>query len=430
MPDPIVGVVDSISDNSPVTVETESTHGLVDGEEIKVSGLDGDEALTGTLYAKTAGRMKIGLYLDKRCTTPVPAASGRDRRVYIYRPRAEDHAILVGINHYPAFQPPEFRLLKGPEIDALAFRRWLLAANGGRLPTDNVTVILSSHEATCVSDARPTLEQVHNAFRIHSTKAFGRRGHRVGRRLYIFLSGHGITPTRAATPIMDDAALLMANADDRDLQHLPGLSYAEWFRTAGAFDEILLFADCCRDQKNNVVPVSPTFPSLYGDRNRVKVFYAAATGFNATAWERDFGDPPVRRGIFSFALMEILERRDVLGENGQLTAETLMRYLRNRVQELKAEQTPRFVHDASPDIVLCERSATEQPNLQIRILSVPPGLSVKLIGPKYPEEETVFQSAAEPISLRLRVGLYKLVAENGLTRNFEVSAGSGQNVVF
>jgi hypothetical protein len=89
---------------------------------------------------------------------------------------------------------------------------------------------------------------VNLAFRNLSGKAIAKMDHRVGRRFYIFLAGHGITPLRAASPIMDDTALLMADADTSDLLHLAGLGYAEWFRTAGAFDEIVLFTACrmCR----------------------------------------------------------------------------------------------------------------------------------------------------------------------------------------
>jgi hypothetical protein len=424
MPDPITGEI-LLGPDATVTVTTSVRHGLTDGEEIKVSGLEDQDVRKGSVYAKNLGRRAVALYLDEKCSAPVVAIGGQHNPVRIFRPRFDDHAIVVGINHYPAFEP-----LGGPEIDAKAFSRWLLSADGGRLPAGNVELILSSRDATCTSEAKPSLDLVHNAFRKHSTEAFATMEHRVGRRLYIFLAGHGITPVRSASPIWDDAALLMANADDTDFQHLPGVGYAEWFRTAGAFDEIVLFADCCRDQKNNVVPLSPTFPILDGGRDRVRVFYAAATGLNAKAWERDFGNPPLRRGIFSFALMETLEQGAVRDENGQLTAYTLMQHLSNRVPQLKAEQKPRFEHVAIPDIVLLERSVEKPPNFQIRFSTVRHGSKVKLIGSKYPKEDDVFQAGPEPINVHLRTGLYRLLAEDGASLNFEVTAGGGQNVKF
>jgi hypothetical protein len=335
-------------------------------------------------------------------------------------PRPDDYAIVVGINKYTAFKD-----LSGPETDGRAFARWLLSGDGGCLSRANVHEIYQPEDKK-----RPTLSDVNLAFRIFSGRAVATIGHRVGRRFYIFLAGHGITPLRAATPIMDDTALLMADADHSDLQHLAGLAYAEWFRAAGAFDEIVLFTDCCRDQKTNVVPNVPAFPITLGERNRVKVFYAAATGLNSKAWERDLGNPPTRRGIFSFVLMQALEMGAARDANGRLTARALKTHIENGVQQLKAEQRPRFLHDASDadDIVFLEKPADGPLNVTFSFSEKYYGAFVKLIGSKYPREDEELKAGPGLMRKYLPFGLYKLIAENGESRLFEVMAGRTEHV--
>ncbi|WP_027544740.1 caspase family protein [Bradyrhizobium sp. WSM2254] len=401
---------------------TSVAHGLVDREEVKVFGLDACDTVDGSFYVTRVGPRQFTLYLDKQRAEPLTVQSSRP--VWVRRPRYEDYAIVVGINRYKGFDP-----LGGAETDAQAFARWLLSGEGGCLPAANVTKILSSGTDQPPVH-RPNFSDVHSAFHPYSAKAWAALDRRVGRRLYIFLSGHGITPTRAATPIMENAALLMADAVRTDMQHLSGHGYAEWFRTAGAFDEIVLFADCCRDQKNNIVPNAPSFPILEGDHDRVQVFYAAATGLGSKAYERRLGEPPAVRGIFSFVLMQALERGAARDADGRLTASTLMNHIENGVQLLKPEQRPRFLHAARPDIVFFDGPAQEPPNVTLSFSARYHGTTVKLFGSNYPQHDRVFDAGPDPVSVRLRLGLYKLKADDGSSRFFEIDVGRVEHVKF
>jgi hypothetical protein len=112
----------------------------------------------------------------------------------------DDFAIVVAISVYP-----EFEELHSPGVDALEFQKWLLAPTGGNLPPENVTMILSPAYTTPPSGAddpsvKPTVTEVDNAFKRLVTKANSKKGYRVGRRLYLFMSGHGVTPGRSSTP--------------------------------------------------------------------------------------------------------------------------------------------------------------------------------------------------------------------------------------
>jgi hypothetical protein len=273
----------------------------------------------------------------------------------------DDYAIVVGISFYP-----EFDELTSPGVDALEFQKWLLSPTGGDLPPQNLTMIVSPNYAPpppgSVDDpsVKPTLTEVDNAFRKHVIQANSKKGYRVGRRLYLFMSGHGITPGRSSTPDLDDSALLMANADLFSLGlHIPGHPYAEWFRAAGAFDEIFLFMDCCRDDASNTPPRSCPFGALQGDPNRVKRFYASATQWGLSAWEGPVGGSPMQtRSFFSFALLEALNN-GIRDAQGRLTGNVLAGYIKTRLNDLRTgagqAQDPQFLYDPQNDIVLIDQ---------------------------------------------------------------------------
>src|SRR5713226_2019709 len=149
---------------------------------------------------------------------------------------ADDRAIVVGISRYPALGD-----LAGPENDAKAFDAWLRSASGGDVPGDNIDRILSSDFPPCQNavSAKPTAEAVKEAIdKLHFIGESG--GAYVGRRLYLFMAGHGFAPSYT------DAALLMANAAiNRTGHHFPGRPYADWFRESAFFKEVVLLMDCC-----------------------------------------------------------------------------------------------------------------------------------------------------------------------------------------
>jgi hypothetical protein len=256
------------------------------------------------------------------------------------------------------------------------------------------------------------MNDVDIAFKKHVLTANSTQRHRVGRRLYIFLSGHGITPGRSATPDLDDSALLMANADMFSLGfHIPGHPYAEWFRTAGAFDELVLFMDCCRDDAGTTAPRNCPFPALVGNQNQVKRFYASATQWGQSAWE-DVLEPPSaqKRSFFSFAVLEALNN-GICDEQGRLTCNVLAGYVKQRVNKMRTNgkpQDPRFLYDPQNDIVLIDKVAVPSNNVQIVFDG---GLSgqAQLVGPQLQPLDT-HEMSSSPWNLSLPPGLYMLTA--------------------
>ncbi len=269
---------------------------------------------------------------------------------------SSDYAIVVGISRYGSITPE----LEGPEKDARAFYDWLLASSGGAVPKENVALVLSSQYQSGNAELKddvyayePTLTRVAAAFAklMSLTVKNAHKAPRVGRRLYIYLSGHGITPRSDPLTSINHSALLMANCIEGVVyDHVSGQAYAEWFRLSHAFDEILLFMDCCRSDRPEVPPATLTTPVVQGGRvNDVQVFYAWATQWDTRAWEQPLGAPPEKRGVFTYALLEALQQaRDA---DGLVTPRGIVGHLDVRIPQLRngdASQRPQF-HPPSPD---------------------------------------------------------------------------------
>ena len=367
----IIASVTTATNASPIVVSSSVPHGLKNGEEVKIDGAEGNPAANGAFYVKASsqGATAFELYADEKLAQPVAGTGDYIAGGTIYRPLPEDYAIVVGINWYP-----QFNRLLGPEADALRFRDWLASPTGGMVALSKIKTILSSDHQGLDENIRatwqPTLQDLKEALRSHSDKAFNNdkngKGPRVGRRLYMFLSGHGITPDRTPTTNPDYiGALLSASATPSDsADHLMGYPWVEWFRTAGAFDEIILLMDCCRDLKNNVTPTfcTPT-PLTSGRREEVRVFYAAAAGVDSKSWETDLGVPPQRHGVFSYVLMEALQNDSLCDANGWLMNSQLRETLKKRVPMLRSDQAP-FIDYQPDDFVFIKR--IQKPNFQPR----------------------------------------------------------------
>src|SRR5881296_2688278 len=111
----------------------------------------------------------------------------------------DDYAVVVGIARYP-----EWGDLSGPENDGAEFARWLKSSDGGDVPAGHVKTLLSAG-----NPGHPSAQEIDDAFDelIQSGDA---QGGQAGRRLYVFLAGHGISPQQ-----LEFNALLAANASQR-----------------------------------------------------------------------------------------------------------------------------------------------------------------------------------------------------------------------
>jgi hypothetical protein len=357
----IIGQVQSATNQTPIVVATERSHGLNDADEIKIRGIIGNEAANGSFFVRVngCGPSNFELFTDPDLSKAVPGVGNYQSGGTVIRPLPSDYAIVVGINGYADFKP-----LRGPEADAARFYNWLISPTGGFLSLLNIDLIRS--DLSVKSNIQPTLDALKRVFRRYADPAFKKEDHRIGRRLYIFLSGHGITPALTTFANVEIAGLLMANASASFPDHIVGHLYADWFRNAAAFDELVLFMDCCRDLKPNVPPSGPVTPPVYSDRSgKVRFFYAMATEVDSQSWEQPLGTPPEPRGVFSFALMEALNTRTICDEKGQLTGEVLGAHLTQRVPELRKGQFAKIATSQFQDSILFATNRNPSPELRV-----------------------------------------------------------------
>jgi hypothetical protein len=120
---------------------------------------------------------------------------------------ADDYAIVVGITKYPGLgvSPDDPADLKGSERDALEVANWLKAKDGGDLPDDphHVNLICTSDfqgEPTATK-GEPQQQRLRDAFDalVQAGKEKPRASRddpMLGRRLYIYMSGHRFSPSR------------------------------------------------------------------------------------------------------------------------------------------------------------------------------------------------------------------------------------------
>jgi hypothetical protein len=206
---------------------------------------------------------------------------------------SEDRAVVLGIDIYPALTD-----LSGAEADALRFAAWLKSGPGGDVPAASVVTILSSQFPRGTNPPQPTADAFRNAIdQIHTDGE--NNGGIAGRRLYLYLAGHGVSTT------LDDAAVLMANAARNRTGHsVRGRNYAEWFRASRYFEQVVLVVDACRE----LLPLAPGTPChldpLYV-LPPAEYFYALSTQFGAAARER-VNTQNGGEGIFTSALLSAL----------------------------------------------------------------------------------------------------------------------------
>ena len=343
-----------------------------------------------------------------------------------------DYAIVVGINNYPAFDP-----LQGPVKDAKAFRQWLV--DQGKVPEANIREVYSSDFSTRNVAGQPTaltqpaIEAVNAKFieLVHLANQNFQKLPRIGRRLYIYLAGHGITPRVSNN--LDSAALLMANAEPASAGlHLPGPAYADWFRQSHAFEEIILFMDCCRNAFDDIEQAAVPFTTLRGgDPTKVKTLYVLATQWDAPAFEQPLGTPAEMRGVFTYALLEVL-RSGAGNTAGKLTALGLKGSLQLAISRLRqgdVPQFPRFSLGNVDDIVLFDSASVGLPTTTIEWKTARHGRTADVLdgfdNPLSPPLQVT--ASASNTQVKLKPGLYSVRFAEGDSDVLKIRPGLSRN---
>ena len=337
----------------------------------------------------------------------------------------DDWSIVVGIKRYPTFPR-----LKGPENDAMAFNDWLLDKAGGDVPKEQITLILSSHfpEAAHVSKEEPTEERIDLAFRrfvdLSDESIANGRGPRVGRRLYVYMAGHGLQIEQFEERF---AVLLTANATKSVPAHVYPKAWVEHLRLSGAFDQTVLLLDACREPLTNVPPNRPIIVGRWVDPvpRGARWLIGHASQDRRTAYEKPFGPDEERdvHAIFSRALLAGLRGAAPRDTNGNVTAATLSDYVRENMRELlSADEKTRWDVNTEPqmdpggdgELILASFPRAEF-KVEVRVKPDVAGRTVRILASDL--RTTVFSKVVaegeQALTLSLPVGLYSAEVLDG-----------------
>jgi hypothetical protein len=228
----------------------------------------------------------------------------------------------------------------------------LKSPTGGDLPAQNVDPFT---KLSNTAGSEPTLSDLWKVLnKVRKLATLGRK--RIGRRLYLFFAGHGVSPLD-----LDEAGLVTLEAEETLTAYLAGKDNADAFCFASRFDEVLLFMDCCRVTNLLIERIRNPFAEKPNPvaAGKVKRFYAFATAFGKTSRENAAGG--IVRGIFSRVLLEGLKGGAAPDASGRLTTTQLRAYLEAELKKVKIggeEQVPKF--PASDEIVLVEGLAPKR----------------------------------------------------------------------
>ena len=278
---------------------------------------------------------------------------------------AEDYAIVVGLQNYPALdngQPS----LSGPENDAKAFIAWLVSKDGGDVADDGIHIqkILSSDYKgpfNSLSEIRPWAADIETAFKklkdISDNNFKANKPLRIGRRLYVFMAGHGMAPESVNVNEVPqkEAVLLTPNVERTNVgtSHVLSAYATSWFCNNTCFDEVFLFMDCCRENallmgRNFFLPNTGTVNTGV----RCSMF---ATKWSRLAREQMMNDENAVRGVFTKTLLLGLDgaaAEIVPGRNdgmGVITVASLRGYLIQHMQEFLPDALKQEAGSWDPD---------------------------------------------------------------------------------
>jgi hypothetical protein len=205
-------------------------------------------------------------------------------------------AIVIGVDEYG----DEKMQLSGAVADAVRFRDWVCAPEGGNVPASNLRLLLgrrADDPDRNEADVVPTKDNIVTA--INDVVTAGAEG---ATHLFFYFAGHGIT---ARVANRDEGALVTPGFDEVHTDHSLALrSLTEHFETT-PFEDQFFFIDCCRnipwEDREFEIGRWPIPRKRDPGQPPVQQFvlYATSPGLTAT----EVGWPDEAAGAFSSVLM-------------------------------------------------------------------------------------------------------------------------------
>ena len=379
-------------------------------------------------------------------------------------PHDRDFAIIVGVSRYPGLSD-----LQGSENDACRFFEWVTDPSGGgvlcstarpQVPAppacpmpvmgqcgraslaagvNHARLILSTHYNGAPAPAsEPTQHALEQALleidALSQQRMAAGLDKKVGRRLYLYFSGHG------CAPVDHESALLAANATRAwPGYHVPGRAWADLFYYGGYFEEVVLFMDCCRERLPRVPLREPPLPRFVQSTqiDKANRLYGFATRWTRLAKEAPFGGTGgTVHGVFTYALLEGLRGKAADVQSGRVTAQSLANWLYANMQlYLTPEQRSDDEVPKEPEIDCdpVKGSGLVLADVGRRMFRVSLSVSPERLGKPISIKDGTFRTvrdtpaAPNPWEFELPAGLYELRSE-AYEQAFEVTGKGDEHV--
>lgn len=307
-----------------------------------------------------------------------------------------DYAIVIGIDHY------EKRPLTGAVADAKSFAQWLTDNKLIQQPDDNLKLIISDKDNRITSGLEVD-EAVADICKLARNNADPKN------RLYFYFSGHGIGQT------YDNTALCMRQWPKLLNYCLSGYMYKQGIINSGAFDEILIFLDCCREIDILVESRQPGFDwktMIPGRTPRIMI--CNSTAYGKLSYEVNI-EPDQKRGAFTSFLIEALNGDADANNTGVITGQSLREHVANnfktyaqrfnKIQDAKVD-----FQDMGDSIVICQtQKAAPSHNF---IITFNRTSNVTLYAPTTEELKTADVNLGTTWEINLEKGNYLLKDNN------------------
>lgn len=334
----------------------------------------------------------------------------------------QDYAIVIGIQRYPTLAPPHPpggpNDLQGSNLDAQAIYDWLGEPEGGDVPEEQRLLVNSAlypdpFEERLVGNRRHLFAQP-NALDLAGcfgwlVEELERRGTlQLGRRLYVYFSGHGFAVGDCDGGIYTADAAFIQN-------HFYVRNWFDWFYRNRYFEEYVLWADACADPIS--IQGAPTAAPL-PDRQVAGLaegrrFIAFAAKHTLRSVERLMPDGNIR-GVFTYSLLEALRGAAADKQTGKVTSESLRTQLpilqmgnlpEQDLENVDVDNHPSF--GPTEDMDFCKPIEVTKFDRTIRFDLRHTGKTATLLDGGFSEIAT-FEINGSPWTVSLHLGLYSI----------------------
>jgi hypothetical protein len=228
----------------------------------------------------------------------------------------------------------------------LDFYEWARSREGGDIADEARAhlVRVSEPPPALVTEARPDSRDLARFFDNLNEAARQTPGRRVGRRLYMFLAGHGGDLEHG---VERETVLLTADATPEAGNHFATRLWAAWVAAERFFEEILLIVDCCRRALPPIPLTQPTRRAAapMGQPSTFAWVFSAPIGQKALERKDEEG---IDRGVFTAKLLQGL-KGEAADERGEVRVQRLFDWLEDNLAETPQTQ----VSPRRGDFLIC-----------------------------------------------------------------------------